>query len=753
MNILDMRTVMFSYILSSAICAAVMAFLWLQNRRRMPELAFWLADFGMQFLGVLLITLRGLLPDLVSMALGSTLMVAGSLLLLIGLERYTGRTGWHWFNILYLVAFVIVHVFFVAVQPGQLGRNINISLGIFIMTAQCAWLLLRRVEPVMRPETRAAGLVFLVFSLLSFARIFLDLAAPPANDFFRSGLYDILVVLSYQMLYIILAFSLSLMINHRLVKTLESDIVEMNRAEEALKVSQEKFLVAFHNIPDIIIITSLVDGKILEANESFYRISGYDKADTLGRTTIEMDLWANIDQRNQLVAALQKQGRVLDFETEFRKKNNQLFSGSISSELIQLQDQTFVLNVIHDLTGSKQAQDDLHTSEERYRLLFNNMTEGFALHDLLLDADGQPCDYRFLEVNPAFEDLTGLKREDILGRGHLEVMPDEDPFWFETYKKVALTGQSIRLEHYSPPLQKHYGVYAYCPIPNQFAFIFSDITERKQAEEKIQLLNATLEQRVEDRTRDLNVAQEQLVRQEKLAVLGQVAGSIGHELRNPLGVISNAIYYLKMVQPDADAKVREYLDMIEDQTRISSKIIGDLLDFARLKAANKQQTSVPDLLHQTLARYPAPPSVQVLLELPTDLPPILVDPQQIIQILGNLTQNACQAMLDGGALTISSSVNSDQSSVSSDQPTVITGNRQPTTGNWILITVSDTGPGIPPGNMAKLFEPLFSTKPNGIGLGLPLSRKLAEANGGRIEVQSELGKGSAFSLWLPIQAK
>ena len=267
-----------------------------------------------------------------------------------------------------------------------------------------------------------------------------------------------------------------------------------------------------------------------------------------------------------------------------------------------------------------------------------------------------------------------------------------------------------------------------------------DITERKLAEEKLAQYAEHLEEMADERARELRAAQEQLVRQERLATLDQLAGSIGHELRNPLGVISNAAYFLKMSLPDANDAIREYLDIIENETRASDKIVTDLLDFTRIKSLDRQPVAVSELARQTLERYPAPPSVEVTLEIAPDLPPVYADPQHILQALGNLTVNACQSM-------VSPAGTMSQSSTTDVGKLIISAAAQ---SDMISIAVQDTGMGIPPENIKKLFEPLFTTKTKGIGLGLAVSWKLAEANGGRIEVQGEPGKGSTFTLVLPI---
>ena len=168
-------------------------------------------------------------------------------------------------------------------------------------------------------------------------------------------------------------------------------------------------------------------------------------------------------------------------------------------------------------------------------------------------------------------------------------------------------------------------------------------------------------------------------------------------------------------------------DRKKETTYCRKIIISDLLDFARIKSVDKEPVTVSTIVQRVLERYPTPEGVTTALKIPTALPRVLVDPGQMEQVVGNLVMNASQAMPGGGSLTISAVKK----------------------GGEVILAVKDTGVGISPENMARLFEPLFTTKAKGIGLGLAVSKKLAEANGGKIEVQSVLGKGSTFMLYLP----
>jgi len=256
-----------------------------------------------------------------------------------------------------------------------------------------------------------------------------------------------------------------------------------------------------------------------------------------------------------------------------------------------------------------------------------------------------------------------------------------------------------------------------------------EVVQRQAAELALRDVNQELEDKIQERMRQLQEMQEELVRKEKLALLGQVADTVGHELRNPLGVMNNAVYFLQTVLTDADETTREYLGIIKDEIADAERIVSDLLDAVRTKPPLPQMVEVAVLLEQTLGKCTVPPAVTVHMDIPEKFPAIRVDPGQMQQVLRNLIANAVEAMPDGGALDISAEA--DQAA------------------KTVTISIRDSGSGITPENQARLFQPMFTTKVRRIGLGLAVVKNLTRVNGGSVEVESENGKGSRFCVTLP----
>ncbi len=262
--------------------------------------------------------------------------------------------------------------------------------------------------------------------------------------------------------------------------------------------------------------------------------------------------------------------------------------------------------------------------------------------------------------------------------------------------------------------------------------LIRDVTEHQRAEEALKQHRDHLEEMVEERTQALRDAQEQLVRHEKLAVLGQLAGGVGHELRNPLGAIKNAAYFLNMALEEPEPEVQETLEILEREVGTSERIISSLLDFARARPPARRQVNINAVLREALSRTTVPENVEVVSQLDESLPAIPADPDQLGQVFGNIILNGIQAMPEGGWLVVSSR----------GEP----GARP----EWVVVSFADTGVGIPEENLGRLFEPLFTTKAKGIGLGLATIKTLVEGHGGSIEVESEVGKGSTFTVRLPL---
>jgi len=376
----------------------------------------------------------------------------------------------------------------------------------------------------------------------------------------------------------------------------------------------------------------------------------------------------------------------------------------------------------------KRAETKLRQSEEHYRLLVETMNEGF------MELDESDV---FRYVNDALCVMLAYSRSEIIGQpitkffdaANQEILKNhislKEKSKFESYEIAWTRMDQDKVHTIISPRQLF-------DTKSQYIGSFSvitNVTRLKKVSQTLQEYSEKLEEKVEQRTKELREAQEELVRTEKLAMVGRLAGGVAHELRNPLAAIKNATFFLNMALEKPGPEIKETLEMLEKEATISERIISSLLDFARPKRPVQQRININEVIQDALLCTAVPNNVGVVKLLNDELPKIQADPDQLAQVFRNIVLNAIQAMSDNGKLIIKSYA---------PQPM------------WIAVSFIDTGDGIPKEKINRIFEPLFTTKAKGIGLGLTLAKTFVERHGGTIEVESEVGKGSTFIVNLPV---
>ncbi len=292
------------------------------------------------------------------------------------------------------------------------------------------------------------------------------------------------------------------------------DVTERKRTQEELLRARE-LLEAVTRGTDVIIAAQDTGHRYTYFNEAYAREIRQLTGKDLRIGTSMMDLFADMPEQQKV--AVEEWSRALRGENVSQRiefgdpgRRRRLYSAHKTPLRDAAGNVVGAGEVAYDVTREALAEERLRQSEERYRNLFDGMTEGFALHEIILDRQGRPIDFRFLEVNRAFETLTGLKREDVVGNTHSALLPGDNPIWVQAYGEVALTGKSVHFEEYSLALKRHYEVVAYRPAPLQFAVVFKDVSKRKKAEEALREMNLTLERRVAERTMEASLLADRL---------------------------------------------------------------------------------------------------------------------------------------------------------------------------------------------------------------------------------------------------
>ena len=391
---------------------------------------------------------------------------------------------------------------------------------------------------------------------------------------------------------------------------------------------------------------------------------------------------------------------------------------------IQALHQDLEKRVVERTAQLEEANAELDRSRTDLQSLFVSIDEGYCIIELLFDAGGEACDYRFLTVNPAFEKHSGLVGAQ--GRRIRELVPDFEQSWFQTFGRVARTGEPIRFQNFSPLLQRWFDVYAFRygePTRNQVAILFANITERKQHEEEIRALNTALQQRATQ----LEAANRELE---------AFSYSVSHDLRAPLRHVDGFANLLQQKSADRlDEQGRRYLTTISESARHMGRLIDDLLSFSRMGRAHMQFSLVDqDALVATVireGRYPAGVEWRI-----APLPPVQSDHAMLRQVWSNLIDNAVK---------YSSKV---------PQPRVEIASQPEGAKDETVFFVRDNGAGFDmryAGKLFGVFQRLHAAHEfEGTGIGLANVRRIVSRHGGRTWAEGEPGRGATFYFSLPI---
>ncbi|MBI5035377.1 MAG: PAS domain-containing protein [Chloroflexi bacterium] len=507
--------------------------------------------------------------------------------------------------------------------------------------------------------------------------------------------------------------------------TTGADITQIKKAEIALRESEERFRLVLKNAP--VVVANL--NRDLKYTWVFNPRGGLTPDEVIGK---RVGLSTDPEATRRITESLEQlldSGIPTSWEGE-SKGNTGLLSFETYAEPLRNVDGaiTGIALVALDITERKRAEEILRKSEQRYRSLFENMLNGFAYCRMLF-LNNVPQDFTYLAVNRAFETLTGL--QDVVGKQVTQVIPgikESNPELFEIYGRVVLTGKPEYFETYVAPLGSWFSISVYSPEPEHFVAIFDNITGRKQAEHAIRQLNEQLEQRVTERTAELEASNRELE---------AFAYSVSHDLRTPLRAIDS---YSRILLEDYGSKLddegKRICNVVSNQAQRMGQLIDELLTFSRLGRAEMSATSIDmTLLATSVFNELTTPASRSRIDCRIGpLLPAIGDPTLLRQVWTNLISNALKFSGRCERAVIEIESKQDQTKV--------------------IYSVRDNGAGFDMRYVNKLFgvfQRLHSEREfEGNGVGLANVQRIIHRHGGHVWAESQLNQGATFYFALPL---
>ena len=527
------------------------------------------------------------------------------------------------------------------------------------------------------------------------------------------------------------------------------DITERKQMERSLKESEEKFRTLFESASDALFIIDM-KGKILDANLVAYERLGYTKEELLSLTLSQLDPPSFAAVLPERMEHLKKYGRSW-IETAHIRKDGSIMPVEVNARMVTLHGEKVIFSVIRDVTERRQMQEQLEQKAAEQNAILESALVGIAYLR----------DRKFIWINGKMEQMFGYDRGKVAGQTTECFYPSLESYeelGREAYSRLV-AGETYHTERL---MRRKDGSLFWCSLSGKSIdpstpdkgsiWILQDISERKSAEEEIRRINQNLENLVSERARELKKTnerlmaeieerkwvEEELIKAQKLESLGILAGGIAHDFNNMLTTILGNVS-LAMLDIERGAPVYHSLETAETAALRAQDLTKQLLTFAKGGAPVKQTVAIGELVRQSIAFALRGSRTKYDVSLQDDLWFIEADEGQLVQVVHNLVINADHAMPQGGTVVVRCE---NCTLKDNEAPSVAA-------GKYVKIIVRDTGIGIPKDHLLKIFDPYFTTKQKGSGLGLATVYSVIQKHGGRIFAESTLGEGTTFTILLP----
>ena len=479
------------------------------------------------------------------------------------------------------------------------------------------------------------------------------------------------------------------------------DITARKKGKAALLQSEQKFYKAFQCNPDVMVISTLSEGRCVEVNDAFVEITGYERQETIGCTVQDLGIWVVPEERNYLLKQIQEHGSIRDFELELRLKSGEIRNFCLSGEIIEIDSELHLLTAHRDITESKRMEEALRLSEECLSKAFNTSPIIMSITSLV--------EGRLIKVNDAFLRILDFGYEEDIGQTSLEV-----GFWADLadrnrVQQSLMAKQSIRdmeIAFCNKTGEQRLGLYSAERLDINgepcILSVLTDITELRQMEVEI-------------------------ARLDRLNLVGEMAASIGHEIRNPMTTVRG---FLQILREKKDyIQEIEWFDLMIDELDRANSIITEFLSLAKNKRVDMKPKNINAIISKSLPLIQAKAMSRdqnIKLEL-DNLPDLLIDKKEIRQLILNLVNNGMEAMSSAGDVTIRTFMEKENA----------------------VLAVQDQGPGIDRELLDKLGTPFFTTKEQGTGLGLAVCYRIANRHNAKIDIDTS-SAGTTFYVRFPI---